>query len=437
MEKVLVIGAGGKTGRHVVAGLVSKGAKVYAGSRKPEGLRLSGAEAVRFDWDDESTWGPALSGVNSVYLVKPHSPEVVEIVSKFVGRMKVAGARRIVLLSECATQTRADDITERHVERVVEEGGLEWTILRPSWYMEDIVDDEFFGPMVRNDRIIVMTTGGAATAWIDPRDIADVAVEVLLNGGRSGQALDLTGPEALTLQQLAARISAAAGHTVQAIEESVSDAEARMRAAGMDEDFIAYITRIGESIIAGDTATVTGEVKRATGIAPRTIDAYLKENASRLLPAGQAAADLNPEQMLQRSLENEALFRRLITAWASSDFDGLTDCFAEDLVYTDMPFPDAQVRGKTAFREHVKGFNSLFANGQVEVEFVTVVANSSTVIGELKCKAQLVGAGAPTGGVPVTWHVTLADTVVDGKVVNERVYFDPTAFETAARKAST
>lgn len=437
MKRILVIGASGKTGRHVVSGLVSRGTTVRAASRRPEQLGIGGADPTRFDWDDESSWGPALEGVDGVYLVKPQSPDVVEVVAKFLDSMKAAGAGQVVLLSECAAQTRSGDITERHVELVVEASDLEWTILRPSWYMEDIVDDEFFGPMIRNDRIIVMTTGGSAIAWIDARDIAEVAVEVLINGGSAGQSLDLTGPEALKLDQLAERISAAAGESVRAIEESVAEAEARMRSDGWDEDLIAYITRIGESIIAGDTASVTGEVERVTGRPPRSIDAFLTEHAARLRSVREEGTKMDAEQALKRARDNEALFRRLISAWARTDLDTLIDCFADDMVYTDMPFHDAPVRGKAAFREHVERFNAMFADGQVDVKFVTVVANCTNIVGELRCRANVVGPGTPKGGVPVTWYATLVETVVDGKVVNERVYFDPAAFDMAVKQTTT
>lgn len=436
MSRVLVVGASGKTGRHVVPGVVSRGATVRAASRHPERLDVESADPVFFDWHDESTWGPVLEGVDAVYLVKPESTAVVEVVGRFLDAMDAAGVGRLVFLSECGTQNRPDDITERHVERVVEASELEWTILRPSWYMEDIVDEGFFGPMVRNDRVIVMTTGGSATAWIDARDIADVAAELLVNGGAGGQALDLTGPEALSLDQLAERISAAAGEPVKAIEEGVFEAETRMLADGLNEGFVAYMTRISESIIVGDTAIVTSEVERVTGRPPRNIDAFLAEHAARLRPSKAAAGAMDAEQELQRARDNEALFRRLISAWARSDFDGLIDCFADDMVYTDMPFPDDPVRGKAAFREHVEGYNSVFADGQVEVEFETLVASSTTVAGELLCRARYVGPGAPESGVPVRWYATLVDTIVDGKVVTEHVYFDPAAFDRAVQQAS-
>lgn len=434
MSRFLVIGATGKTGRHVVEGLAARGAKVRAASRTPGQIVLQNAEPIRFDWHDETTWGPALNGVDGVYLVKPSSDDVSELVGRFLDSMKTAGADRLVFLSECGTQSRSDDIAERRAERLVEASGLAWTILRPSWYMEDIVDDHFFGPMVRDNHMIVMTTGGSAIAWIDGRDIAEVAVALLVNGGSVGQALDLTGPESLTLEQLGERISAAAGRPIQAIEESTVEAERRMRADGLDEDFVKYMSRIGETIIAGETASVTSEVERITGHRPRQIDAFLSEHANQLRPTSDTdveACAAHPSNLAQ---ENEALFRRMIAAWTVNDIDALVDCFADDLVYCDMPFPDAAVRGKAAFRTYLKGYNSaLFADGLVDAEIVTLIANDTNVAGELHCRIQYVGPGAPEGGVPVSWYATLVDTIVDGKIVSEHAYFDPTAFDNAVK----
>ncbi|MBY0243459.1 MAG: NAD(P)H-binding protein [Burkholderiaceae bacterium] len=287
MNRIMVIGASGKTGRHVIPGLLSRGADVRAASREPNRLNATGADRVRFDWEDESTWASSLDGINGVYLVKPDSESVVEIVAKFLDSMKAAGVRRLVLLSECAAQTRSPEITERHVEQLVETSGFEWTILRPSWFMDDIVDEEFFAPMIRDKRMIVMTTGGAGTAWIDCRDIGDVAAEILANGGWARQALDLSGPEALNLEQLAKCISNAAGEHVTAVEESIFDAKARMRMSGFDESFTAYITRIAESVIAGDTGTVTSDVEQVIGRPPRTIRAFLTEHAALLRPKSE------------------------------------------------------------------------------------------------------------------------------------------------------
>ncbi|WP_281289212.1 NAD(P)H-binding protein [Leekyejoonella antrihumi] len=436
MSQILVIGASGKTGRHVVTGLITRGATVRAASRTPEKLDLEEVYRVRFDWHDESTWGPAIEGIEGVYLVKPESADVVEVVGRFLEEVKTAGVVRVVLLSEGATQTRPDHIAERHVERVVEASDLEWTILRPSWYMDDLVDEDFFGTMIRNDRVIVMTTGGSATAWIDARDIAEVAAEILVNGGAARQALNLTGPEALTLDQLAKRITATAG-PVEGVEESVAEAQKRMRADGLDEGFVTYITRISESIVEGNTAIVTGEVARVTARPPRNIDTFLAEHESQLRPSGKVRSETHAEQALRCARNNEALFRRQISAWAGNKIDDLVDCYASSIVYRDMPFPDEPISGKAAFREHMKGYNALFADGQVEVELVTLTASGTNVVGELRCHARYVGPGAPEEGAPVSWYATLIDTVVDGEIVSEHAYFDPATFDRAVQQVTS
>lgn len=275
MSEYLVIGASGKTGRHAVTGLLRRGAAVRAGSRTPQHLPDGPATAVRFDWADESTWRPALTGIEGVYLVKPETAEVVDIVASFLDTAQAALVKRIVLLSECAAETRSETTAERQVELLVEASSFQWTILRPSWMMQDIIDARFFGDLVRQHRVISMTTGGAATAWIDACDIGDVAAQVLHAGRYARQAFDLTGPEALTLDALAAKISTHAGGRVTAFEESIEDAERRMRDDGADEDFIAYITRISTSIIVGDTAAVSSAVENIIGRAPRDLDTFL------------------------------------------------------------------------------------------------------------------------------------------------------------------
>lgn len=144
---------------------------------------------------------------------------------------------------------------------------------------------------------------------------------------------------------------------------------------------------------------------------------------------------MNASQGEQSARDNEALFRRQIAAWARNDLDDLIDCYVDDLMYMDMPYPENPVRGKAAFRTYMEGYNALFA--EMDVELVTVVATSTHVVGELLTRAQYVGPGAPEGGVEVSWYATLVDTVEDGKVLSEHAYFDPTAFDKAVERAAS
>lgn len=145
---------------------------------------------------------------------------------------------------------------------------------------------------------------------------------------------------------------------------------------------------------------------------------------------------MNASQSEQSARDNEALFRRQIAAWARNDLDELIDCYTEDLIYTEMPYPHSPVRGKAAFRAYMTDYNALFAGGEMEVQVVTLVATSSHVVGELRTQARYVGPGAPEGGVPVSWYATLIDTIADGKIRSEHAYFDPTAFDKAVEDAT-
>ncbi|QOT74497.1 NAD(P)H-binding protein (plasmid) [Sphingobium fuliginis] len=282
MRDVLVTKATGTTGRYVVERLAERGASVKAASRNPSSVTQGNVVPILFDWENRSTWDAALDGTDAVYLVKPESPEVTQIIFDFIELAKSFGVIKIVLLSEIAAETRTADADELKVERVVEQSGLTYTILRPNWFMQDLVDERFFGDLIRRDGVIVMTTGGAATAWIDARDIAAVAVEILLGADYDKQALTLTGPDAFTLVQLTDRIAAVTGTVVQPVEETTQAAEERLRKSGASEGFIEYFSNIGRSIMKGDTASVADQVALITGREPRTLDAFLTEYAPLL-----------------------------------------------------------------------------------------------------------------------------------------------------------
>jgi uncharacterized protein YbjT (DUF2867 family) len=287
MGSILVTKATGTTGRYVVRGLAERGVAVKAGSRSPAVAAEGDIVPVRFDWDDRSTWASAVDGTDAIYLVKPESDEVTEIIRDFVHLVEDSGATRIVLLSEIAAETRAGDAHELQVEQIIEQSNLDYAILRPNWFMQDFIDERFFGNLIRREGVIVMTTGGSAMSWIDARDIAAVAVELLIGQNCGKQALTLTGPGAFTLEQLADRISAAAGAVVLPLEEATEAAETRMRNAGAPEQFIEYFSNIGRSIMKGDTAVVTDVVAQITGQQPRSLDAFLAEHAPSLQRVGE------------------------------------------------------------------------------------------------------------------------------------------------------
>ncbi|MHC4378055.1 MAG: SDR family oxidoreductase [Planctomycetota bacterium] len=128
---ILVLAASGKTGRRVADLLEERGLPVRRASR---------SSATRFDWDDESTWAPALEGVESAYVVFTPDlavPAAPPALTRFVETAKAAGVRRLVLLSG-----RGEEAAQA-CEQIVAKSGLEWTVVRASWFMQNFSEGPF------------------------------------------------------------------------------------------------------------------------------------------------------------------------------------------------------------------------------------------------------------------------------------------------------
>src|SRR5215212_10141732 len=191
-KATLILGGTGKTGRRVVERLAARGLPVRVGSRSGE---------PPFDWEDEATWVPALRDVESVYvsynpdLAVPGAVAVVRSFAKLAAR---SGVQRLVLLSG-----RGEPENER-AERVVQEAGVQWTILRSTWFMQNFSEDYMLEHVLSGE--IRLPAGDVPTPFLDADDIADAAVAALTEEGHAGQLYELTGPRSLTFAEAAAEV---------------------------------------------------------------------------------------------------------------------------------------------------------------------------------------------------------------------------------------
>src|SRR5215217_4615648 len=178
-KATLILGGTGKTGRRVVERLAARGLPVRVGSRSGE---------PPFDWGDEATWVPALRDVESVYvsynpdLAVPGAVAVVRSFAKLAAR---SGVQRLVLLSG-----RGEPEAER-AERVVQEAGVQWTILRSTWFMQNFSEDYRLEHVLSGE--IRLPAGDVPTPFLDADDIADVAVAALTEEGHAGQPPPASG----------------------------------------------------------------------------------------------------------------------------------------------------------------------------------------------------------------------------------------------------
>lgn len=215
--RVLVTGATGHVGRHVVSQLAEVGQQVRALTRNPAAAAFpAGVEVVRGDLlAPESI---PFDGVDLMYLF-PEPRTAVDVVT----RAKAAGVRRIVTLSSGAVTEGFDTDFQLPVEQAVEASGCEYTHVRPGDFASNT--ERLWGPMIRADRVVRYPAPDAISLAIHEADIAAVAVTALLNDGHHGRAYDLTGPARLTRRDQVAAIAEALGEEVR--YEEVSPEEAR------------------------------------------------------------------------------------------------------------------------------------------------------------------------------------------------------------------
>ncbi len=221
--RVLVTGATGHVGRHVVKQLAEAGHEVVALTRQPNAVFPEGVTAARGDL--LSPRSIPFEGVARMYLF-PEPRTATDVVA----RAKAAGVRRIVTLSSGAVTGGFDTDFQLPVEQAVEASGLEWTHIRPGDFASNTL--RLWGPMIRTSRVVRYPAPDAPSLAIHEADIAAVAVAALLEEGHTGRWYDLTGPALITRREQVAAIGTALGEEVRFEEVSAAAARDILQAQG-------------------------------------------------------------------------------------------------------------------------------------------------------------------------------------------------------------
>ncbi|MFI8454415.1 NAD(P)H-binding protein [Kitasatospora sp. NPDC085464] len=269
---VLVTGATGTTGSRTAALLLAAGHRVRAASRRAaEPSRApatapASAESVRFDWYDPATFDDALAGAERVYLVPPvGEPDPAAVMLPFLRRARTAGVRRAVLLSSSAVPEGGPAVGVVH--RALPGLFDEWAVLRPSWFMQNFTGEHVHARSIREDGTILTAAGAGRIGFVDADDIAAVAVHALTGDPAPNADLILTGPDALTHDDIAAIAAEVTGCPV--VHRSLTHEELRDRlAALMPAEFAGMLADMDRAIAEGAEDRTTDTVRRVTGRSP-------------------------------------------------------------------------------------------------------------------------------------------------------------------------
>ena len=276
--KILVTGATGTVGTHVVAGLLAKGEQVVAATR--HATPVAGAEARRFDITDPATIADAFKGVDRAYVLVPSGHLNVEDLLKPLIAFAAASGVKVVLQSVFGVDAD-DEIPYRRVELALEKSGVPFVILRPNWFADNF--RTYWGPGIRAAGVIAVPAGEGRTSFIDARDIAAAAVAALTSDRFDGRAFNLTGPATHSYGEAAAILSGALGKPVR--YDAVDDATfvGILTGAGVPADYAGFLATIFHPVREGWTAAVTGDVEELTGLRPITLDQYVRDDRAAIV----------------------------------------------------------------------------------------------------------------------------------------------------------
>ncbi len=274
--KILVIGSTGTIGTPLVKALLAKGERVNAASRS--GKAADGAEGVRFDYTDASTYADAFDGVDRLFLILAGGR--LDAIDALTPVVQEAARREVKIVFLSVFGVDADDsIPYRQIELKIIASGVPYVILRPNWFADNF--HTYWKAGIEHGEIAV-PAGEGKSSFIDVRDIADSAAVALTSNAFDGKAFNLTGPKAFGYGEAAAIISQAIGKPVGYSAVSDEAFIAILTGAGVPKDYASFLASIFHPVREGWTSAVTGDVETLTGRAPRSLETYVGDHVDVL-----------------------------------------------------------------------------------------------------------------------------------------------------------
>ncbi len=265
-KKILVLGGKGKTGRRVAERLTKLGKTIRIGSR---------SEKPPFDWENPETWPGALEGMDTVYITfQPDLavPGALKAIEGFTSQAVKAGIQKLVLLSG-----KGEKEAEL-CEQVVRNAGVDWTIVRASWFNQNFSESFFLDPILAGH--VALPRAEALVPYVDADDIADVVVESLLDNKHVGQTYELTGSRQLTFEQVIEEISKVTGRDIKFESITMDEYTKMLKEYQLPEDYIWLINYLFTEVLVDKNSVVTNDIEKVLGRKAKDFAEYARETAA-------------------------------------------------------------------------------------------------------------------------------------------------------------
>jgi uncharacterized protein YbjT (DUF2867 family) len=285
---ILVTGANGQAGSAVIREFARQHSPVRALVRSRANAQalgaLPGVELVEGDMLRPETLAEALSGVDRVLLISSPDQQMVETQSAFIDAARNAGVRQIVKFSGLNASVGSPFLFNRmhaQIEGHLERSGVTWAHLRPSQFMSEYLRER---PTIVAESAFFLALEDAKLAPVDIEDIAKAAFALLQTSGHQGKRYEMTGPEALSMTEIAEQLSLALGKTVRYVNVPPAERTRALLAAGVPSYIADALDVQASERRKGATGegVVHPETHIALGIRPTTFAEFARRNAAVL-----------------------------------------------------------------------------------------------------------------------------------------------------------
>ena len=266
-KNILVIGGTGKTGRRVVKRLNQLGHNVRIGGR---------SSSPAFDWDDPSTYAPALQGMDRAYIVYYPDlavPGAKEAIAALMEAVVKEGLEKVVLLSG-----KGEKEAEA-CEQIVAKSGVNYTLVRASWFNQNFSEGAFLDFVLSGQ--VAMPMPDAEIPFVDAEDIAEVVSKVLVDDAYNGETITVTGPSKLTIGEVVGMIAAATGKEIRYQPITMAEFTVGMKAAGLPDSYVWLLGYLFEEVLGNaENQVVSHDVEKILGRKAIEFSEYVEKTAA-------------------------------------------------------------------------------------------------------------------------------------------------------------
>lgn len=279
---VLLLGGTGKISSRIAPFLSQSGRTTLLASRSGTcKTNLPHVQGVKFDWFDESTWSPLFithPTISSVFIIAPPIMDCIPLMKSFIDLSLQHHVKRLVLLSASLADI-ADGPAMGQVSDYVKELGVEYAILRPTWFMENFSEQQHL-PTIRDQGIVITATGEGRLPFVSAEDIAAVAYRALTDERSHNTDHLILGPELFSYDEIAEVFTKALGRKIthmKVSEEQLANAMEQF----MSDDYARMLAALDTAIKDGKENRLNDVVLKITRRPPKKFEVYLGECMAR------------------------------------------------------------------------------------------------------------------------------------------------------------